>query len=298
MTSYSSATTALQQFPTEKYLDRTWCAARFRPRAADAHKGSFGTLAVIGGHAGMEGAVLVAARAALHAGCGKVFAAMASDHAPAFDPLQPELMLRSPTALLAGRGELGIGVWAIGCGMGRDDRARELTGQALSASALQPVVLDADALYWLAQDRQLLSGRQHDTILTPHPLEAARLLGVDVKDIQADRVGAACTIARTYSAVTVLKGAGTVVATPAGEWHINTSGNPGLASAGTGDVLTGVIAALLAQGMTAEDAACCGAWLHGAAADWLVERGCGPVGMTASDVVLAVRSVLNGLAAG
>lgn len=281
---------------TGQRVDRTWCAARIHPRTFDSHKGSFGTLGIIGGHESMEGAALLAARAALLAGCGKVFVGIASTRALAVDLLQPELMLRSPDQLVTHGDELGISAWAIGCGMGRDDDAHDILSRVLAETAGMPRIMDADALYWLSRDVYLATRVGGQTIMTPHPLEAARLLGIDVEQVQADRGQAACAIAARFDTVVVLKGAGTVVAEPSGQWSLNTSGNPGLASAGTGDVLTGIIGTLLAQGMATADAARCGVWIHGAAADLLVAEGHGPIGLTASEVVLGARRIINQLA--
>jgi len=157
-------------------------------------------------------------------------------------------------------------------------------------------VLDADALNLLARRVRLqraLQGRHDPVVLTPHPAEAARLLGSDTQAVQENRVAAAEELARRFRAFVALKGAGTVCAAPSGILHFNTTGNPGLASAGMGDVLTGMIAAFLAQGLDAGDALHLGVFLHGAAADALAERGVGPVGLTAGEVTDAARDLLN-----
>lgn len=157
-------------------------------------------------------------------------------------------------------------------------------------------MLDADALNLLAA-HPVLTGHLHKraapTLLTPHPLEAARLLGIDVGAVRADRLRAALTLAEKLNAVTVLKGCGSVIAAPAGHWYINTSGNPGMASAGMGDVLAGLAVALLAQGWEAEPAMLCAVHLHGVAADQLVEDGIGPSGLTANETIDAARRIFN-----
>ncbi|WP_217619179.1 ADP/ATP-dependent (S)-NAD(P)H-hydrate dehydratase, partial [Achromobacter sp. GbtcB20] len=140
-----------------------------------------------------------------------------------------------------------------------------------------------------------LARRQGETIVTPHPLEAARLLGIGAAEVQADRMKAARDLARRFNAVAVLKGSGTVIAAQEGCMALNPTGNPGLATGGTGDVLAGVCGALLAQGWPAWEAAVGAVWLHGAAADRLVEEGVGPIGMTAGELPAAIRKVLNGL---
>jgi hydroxyethylthiazole kinase-like uncharacterized protein yjeF len=161
-----------------------------------------------------------------------------------------------------------------------------------------PVVIDADGLNLVAasldlQDR--VARRQAGTVLTPHPLEAARLLGISAAEVQADRLGTARNLAKRLQAVVVLKGAGSVIARPEGDVVINPTGNPGLATGGSGDVLAGVCGALLAQGWPAWEAAIGAVWMHGAAADRLVESGIGPVGMTAGELPAAIRSVFNEL---
>jgi hydroxyethylthiazole kinase-like uncharacterized protein yjeF len=157
-------------------------------------------------------------------------------------------------------------------------------------------VLDADALNLLALHatlRDALSGRQAPTVLTPHPAEAARLLGVGTSDVQRDRIAAALKLAATHRCDVVLKGAGSVCASRDGRWSINRSGNPGMASAGMGDVLTGMLAALLARGVEARLALDAGVYLHGAAADVKLAEGCGPIGLTAGEVIDAARALVN-----
>jgi hydroxyethylthiazole kinase-like uncharacterized protein yjeF len=177
--------------------------------------------------------------------------------------------------------------------MGRSELAITRLGAALqTASAL---VLDADALHLLATDPTLRKSLKErgNAVLTPHPGEAAALLDCDAAQIQADRIASALHIADHYHAIVVLKGAGSIIATPEGRWFINASGNPGLSSAGMGDVLTGVIAALIAQGLPVEQATLLGVYLHGRAADELVADGIGPLGLKASEIALEVRNLLN-----
>jgi hydroxyethylthiazole kinase-like uncharacterized protein yjeF len=158
------------------------------------------------------------------------------------------------------------------------------------------LVIDADALNLIASDEALQAvcrARRTPTIMTPHPAEGARLSGQSVRSVQNDRVGAALALARRYQAITVLKGVGTVVGMPDGSFDINTSGNPGLASAGMGDVLSGIVGALLAQGADPVLATCAGVHLHGVAADRLYGRISGPIGLTASELVETAREILN-----
>ena len=259
-----------------------------KPRPRNSHKGSFGSVAVIGGAPGMAGAVLLAGRAALKLGAGRVYLGMLETLA--IDPLQPELMLRTPANALQ-----AASVLAIGPGLGQSMQAGELLAQVLEHDL--PRVIDADGLNLLAQSPHLqrkIAVSPALTLLTPHPAEAARLLDCTPADVQADRLAAALKLAQRLRAHVALKGCGTIVATPEGRWFINTTGNPGLASAGSGDVLTGMAAALLAQGWPGRDALLGAVHLHGAAADACVAQGQGPVGLTAGELVEPARALLNG----
>ena len=262
-----------------------------KPRARNSHKGDFGSAGIIGGDHGMVGAVLLAARAALKLGTGRVYAGLVARDAPLVDVFQPELMIRSADEVLKLDHLTCI---AVGPGLGTLPDAAYYLGWALE-SAL-PLVLDADALNLVAMDAGLaarLAPRKAATLLTPHPAEAARLLGVTTREIQVDRIKAATALAARHNALVALKGAGTICAIPTGEWHVNTSGNPGMASAGMGDVLTGMTAAFLAQGLEPRSALLAAVYLHGAAADALVARGIGPVGLTAGEVIDAARDMVN-----
>ncbi len=259
------------------------------PRQRDSNKGDFGSVGILGGAPGMTGAVLLAARAALHLGAGKVYAASLSKGLVA-DIVQPEIMLLDPSQLL----DTALTVLAVGPGLGRSEQARQLLEIALKNPAI--LVLDADALNLLATSpdlKNLTLARTSPTLLTPHPGEAARLLGCDTKTIQRDRPAAALQLAEKYCAWVVLKGAGSICTGPGKEWRINATGNPGLSSAGMGDVLTGMVAALLAQGLEPFAALQLAVYLHGAAADALLLQGIGPVGLTASEVLLEARKILN-----
>jgi ADP-dependent NAD(P)H-hydrate dehydratase / NAD(P)H-hydrate epimerase len=260
-------------------------------RPLNFHKGKAGSVGVLGGAYGMVGAAVLAGRAALKLGAGKVFLGLMTDHPPYLDYTQPELMLRAPRDLL----EAGlVTAFAVGPGMGTVKSAEQLLREVLDAGV--PLVLDADALNLIASSKTLqtrLPKRSAASVLTPHPAEAARLLGCATAAVQADRIKAALELAQRYQAITVLKGNGSIIASPDGAWLINTSGNPGMASAGMGDVLTGMIASLLAQGANARDATAAAVWLHGAAADSLAAQGQGPLGITASDVIDAARRVAN-----
>ncbi len=256
-------------------------------RRRNSHKGTFGSVAIIGGAPGMAGAALLAGRAALKLGAGRVYLGML-ERLPV-DSGQPELMLRTP--------EDAIGqatVIAIGPGLGQSIQAIELLAQVLDINL--PLVIDADALNLLTQGTLLqrkIAVRPAPTFLTPHPAEAARLLGCTTADIQADRLAAALELARRLHVHVALKGSGTLIAAPDGRWFINTTGNPGLASAGTGDVLTGMLAALVAQGWPALEALQGAVHMHGSAADVCVAAGQGPTGLTASEIIEPARHIMN-----
>jgi hydroxyethylthiazole kinase-like uncharacterized protein yjeF len=267
------------------------------PRNAEAHKGSCGSVAIIGGDESMVGAVLLAARAALFSGAGRVYVAMLSKNAPPVDLNHPEIMMRTPAALAHLK---QLDCVAIGPGLGQSIQAIELLISWLTEPIGQsmPMVLDADALNLIAEHAhlaELLKKRHAQTIITPHAGEAARLLGVSSEFVQDNRADAALNLAKKFNVVCVLKGAGSICAYPDGDYFVNTTGNPALASGGTGDVLTGLIAGLIAQGVKPGAAAKLGVFAHGLAADNLVARGIGPRGVTASEVLQEVRNVINQL---
>lgn len=260
------------------------------PRKLNSHKGSHGSVGVIGGAEHMAGAAILASRAALLLGTGRVYCGLLASQPLVLDAGQVELMLRD-----VGSVPNLSNVLAIGPGLGTASAVLAVLREVLHLP--QPMVLDADALNLVAahadlqmQLRQRLPGT---TVLTPHPGEAATLLGCGNAEVQADRIASALKLAREYRAVVVLKGCGSIIAMPDGRWFINHSGNPGMASAGMGDTLCGIIAALLAQAMDMEAAVLLGVYLHGTAADTLVAKGIGPVGLTASEVALAARELLN-----
>ncbi|MCG6876630.1 MAG: NAD(P)H-hydrate dehydratase, partial [Betaproteobacteria bacterium] len=278
------------QPPQGRLVDSALLAAPLVARPRNFHKGRAGSVVIIGGATGMVGAALLAGRAAIRLGAGKVFLGLLADSPPQVDIQQPELMLRDPDGLL--RQQLATAV-AVGPGMGSDANAQRLLAQSLAVQV--DLVVDADALNMIAAHAVLqsaLADRKAATLLTPHPAEAARLLGVDASAVQANRVNAACTLAGRFRCWTALKGNGTVIAAPDGRWWINTSGNPGMASAGMGDVLTGMIASLLAQGLETGPALLAGVYLHGAAADGAAAQGCGPIGLTAGELVDVARALL------
>lgn len=261
-------------------------------RHADAHKGTFGSLAIIGGDASMVGAVLLSARAALLSGTGRVYAACLSINAPSVDILHPEIMFRKPIDL-SNLAQLDCVV--IGPGLAQSQAAIELLEFWLSQNL--KILIDADALNLIAKHPHLnaiCKSRRAATVITPHAGEAARLLGVTSEDIQKNRTESAIKLAHALHTTCVLKGANTVVAHDE-SYFINTTGNVGLASGGTGDVLSGIIGSFLAQGLSGLDAAKLGVFVHGAAADALFAKGTGPAGLTASEVAIEARNVINHL---
>jgi hydroxyethylthiazole kinase-like uncharacterized protein yjeF len=268
-------------------LGRDDFSTALRPRPRNSHKGSHGSLAVIGGASGMTGAALLTARAGLQLGAGRVFVGLL--HPWTVDPVQPELMLRTPQDALAHATAV-----VAGPGMGTSDDAFEAIRRLTSADL--PLVLDADALNLIAQHPvlgNLIARRTLPAILTPHPAEAARLLGQTTAEVQSDRITSTLELARRFHACIALKGCGTVLATPDGRWRINTTGNAALASGGSGDVLAGLVGALLAQGAAPWAAVCAAVHLHGQAADDLVAAEQGPVGLTASELIPAARNRWN-----
>jgi len=265
-----------------------------KARAPESNKGSFGSVAVIGGDTSMVGAIMLATRAAQLCGAGKVFATSISNNPLSVDTLHPEIMYRTPQALAELMPTLSCVV--IGPGLGQTPTAIAALEFWLPQSI--PLLLDADALNLIAKHthlQALVTHRRAETIITPHPGEAARLLNIAVDSVQQSRAECALMLARNLQVICVLKGAGTICSNQQGTLFINTTGNPGLASAGTGDVLSGIIASLVAQGLPCLEAAKMGVFVHGAAADALVARGIGPIGLTASEVAQEARNILNQL---
>jgi NAD(P)H-hydrate epimerase len=257
-------------------------------RRGNVNKANYGHVLAIGGDLGMGGAVRLAAEAALRSGAGLVSVATRGAHVPALLAGRPELMVRGveEAASIDDLVERAT-VVAVGPGLGRATWGAWLFEAALGAQ--RPLVVDADALNLLALSPQKL----RDAVLTPHPGEAARLLGTDTASVQADRFASARALARKYDAIVVLKGAGSLVAAPDGRVAVCPWGNAGMASGGMGDVLTGVIAAMRAQGLSAWDAACAGAALHARAGD--VAAGDAPRGLLASDLFVPLRTLGNGI---
>jgi ADP-dependent NAD(P)H-hydrate dehydratase / NAD(P)H-hydrate epimerase len=261
-----------------------------KPRPRNFHKGMAGSLAILGGASGMTGAALLAGRAALRLGAGRVYVGLLEEHAPQVDSAALELMLRHADDALG----QDLDALVAGPGLGRSERAEALVGAVLASDI--PCVLDADGLNLLAGNadlRKACARRSAQTLLTPHPAEAARLLNATVAEVQADRLAAARRLSSELKAHVVLKGNGSVIVARDGHWFVNRSGNAGMASAGTGDVLAGILGALLAQRLSGESALVLGVHLHGAAADECVSSGRGPVGLTAGELLDPARRLWN-----
>jgi ADP-dependent NAD(P)H-hydrate dehydratase / NAD(P)H-hydrate epimerase len=256
-----------------------------RPRRRNTHKGSFGDVWIVGGGAGTVGAVLLAARAALRLGAGRVFADCIGAPDLRLDPIQPELMFRTLDDLQQ------ADAIVVGCGLGQEPASAAALERVLQARA-RVLVADADALNLIARDaslRRAFTATSCVRVITPHPLEAARLLGRDVAAVQADRVASARELAATTGATAVLKGAGSLIADPAGSVWINASGSPALATPGSGDALSGMIGALAAQGDDPLAAVLAAVWLHGAAGD---EHGADS-GLAAGEIAALAARVLQ-----
>ncbi|WP_158883615.1 NAD(P)H-hydrate dehydratase [Rhodanobacter sp. L36] len=260
------------------------------PRARYANKGNNGHVLVIGGDHGMAGAARLAGESALRVGAGLVSVATRASHIASMNAARPELMAHAVEDASALESMLKRAtVLALGPGLGDSAWSKALWSMALDAS--KSLVLDADGLNLLAKNPRVFSS---PTVLTPHPGEAARLLGKKTVDIEKDRFAAARELAKKYSAVVVLKGSGSLIADPNGRLDVCPWGNPGMASGGMGDLLTGVVAALLAQGCPPWEAACLGVSLHARAGDVAARNG--ERGLLASDLLAPLRVLVNGVA--
>jgi hydroxyethylthiazole kinase-like uncharacterized protein yjeF len=281
-------------------------------RLPDTNKAHSGKVLCIGGAIGMAGALLLTAKSALHSGAGYAMLCMLDSHSAHALAGQPELMIESaqmnnladdPTLYLQ---RIQPNVIAIGPGLGSSLLAKAWLGAVLrdyaAISSLGAIVFDADALNVIAADEGLGAALQNcrlPCILTPHPGEAARLLHSSSAEVQADRIASLTALVAWSKHIVILKGQHTLLGSPSEETRVCHRGNPGLAVGGTGDVLTGLIASLLAQGMdkklTPWEAACLGVEVHALAADRLLAKLGGPIGITPSELILEIRQVLNDL---
>lgn len=297
--------------PEELYAEITtevtgahWVAARLPARPPDGHKGTFGSVLVIAGSPGFTGAAAMAGESALRAGAGLCTVAVPSSLWNIVAAKLTEVM----TAGLAENESRSLSDHAVedalklaerasavvlGCGIGTHPDTCAFVGRFVR-SEVRKMVLDADALNCLAGDTTVLEGEHSELVLTPHPGEMARLIGTTSDEVQSNRMEVAINAASRFHSVVVLKGARTIVADPSGRVLINPTGNSGMATGGTGDVLAGAIGALLAQGLSPLDAAVCGVYVHGVAGD-IVASEIGQAGMIAGDVLRALPLALKGL---
>jgi NAD(P)H-hydrate epimerase len=271
-------------------------------RKADAHKGSFGHLMIVAGSPGKAGAAVMAARAAVRSGAGLVSVAAPNGLVPIIQSQIAEAMcIPSAESIEA---TLGMGAEEelvkaaapmSACAIGPGLSTHHETVQSVRNLAQRltiPMVIDADGLNAFAGHTELFKRIKAPVILTPHPGEMGRLIGKPTVDVQKDRINIAAAFADAHKVILVLKGAHTIVALPGGGIYVNTTGNPGMASGGTGDVLTGMIGSLLAQGYSAADAACLGVYLHGMAGDMAAGEK-GEAGMIAGDVIEKIPEAIK-----
>lgn len=274
MTKYSTVGDISPINITEEYV-----RARLPERPADANKGTFGTAGLIAGSYGMAGAAILSARAAIRSGVGIAKLIIPECIYAVAAPAVPEAVFKflpqkdgkfdgtaADTPKLLNEVTDGCRAVMLGCGIGTSEGTRALVKAVLN-TVKKPLVLDADGINAAVDCIDLIRKRRADTVITPHPGEAARLLGVTAAEIQSSRQAAAREIAEMTQAVTLLKGQNTLIAVPHGDMYICRKGNSGMATAGSGDVLSGIITALICQGLSAEHAAVCGAYIHACAGD-------------------------------
>ncbi|HUE90369.1 MAG TPA: NAD(P)H-hydrate dehydratase [Vicinamibacterales bacterium] len=291
--------------PRVELLTREQIRALISPRAADVHKGDFGRVLIVAGSRGKTGAAILAAQGALKSGAGLVTIATPRSVLPIVAAHAPEYMTEALDETVDGTVHfaaaeyvlgLPVDVIALGPGLGRGEGVTTFVRELIDKSET-PLVLDADALNAFADEPSALAGREgRDVIITPHPGEMARLVGCTIDDVQADRLGIARDFATAHKLYVVLKGYRTLIATPDGKVFVNPTGSPGMASGGTGDVLTGMLAAWLAQLLDAEAACRLAVYLHGAAGE-LADADQGEVSMTAVDLVQQISEAVLELTA-
>ncbi|WP_051283954.1 bifunctional ADP-dependent NAD(P)H-hydrate dehydratase/NAD(P)H-hydrate epimerase [Desulforegula conservatrix] len=295
----SESLAPIHELVTEKYV-----SGLFKKRHPETHKGTNGHVLVAGGSPGKSGAPIMTAVAALRTGAGLVTLALPLSLRPFAEISSFEIMTEAipetAEGCIANISESyldnvlnGKQVMAVGPGMDEGPETKEFLSQIIKTAEI-PLVIDAGALNIIARNPDILRTLKTPAILTPHPGEMARLAKKTTSEIQEDRINVASSFAREYGIYLVLKGAGTVIASPDGRIMINRTGNPGLATAGTGDVLTGIIAGLVAQGLKPLDAAAAGVYIHGKTAD-RVAASMGPFGFIATDIISAIPSCIAGL---
>jgi NAD(P)H-hydrate epimerase len=273
-------------------IDKPFCRRWLLPRNKESHKGDYGHLLMLAGSPAMPGAAILAAKAALKTGAGKVSAVLPKECHTMLIGQVPEAMLlpveENNDGLMNAKEIKKFSAFEansvlIGPGLGRSEDAMQLVRDLLPVLS-KPTVLDADALFAVCGYQTLLKEFSAPLVITPHPGEFAKLLGVNINEVQKDRLTAAEEFAKKWNVVVVLKGAGTIIATPEGRSFVNIAGNPGMATAGSGDVLSGMIATLLAQGLPPAAAAACAVWLHGRAGD-IAAANLSEAGIVAGDII-------------
>lgn len=283
-------------------LDRGSAWGVFHPREAGAHKGDFGHLMIVAGSPGKAGAAVMSARSALRTGAGLASVATPSSLVPIIQSQIAEAMCIPSAESIEGtlgtgseeellKASMGMSACAIGPGLSSHHETIQVVRNLIQRMTI-PLVIDADGLNAVAGSTDILKRAKAPVILTPHPGEMGRLLGVSSIEVQKDRIGIASDFSEKYKVILVLKGAGTVVACPDGRLFINSTGNPGMATGGTGDALTGMIGSLLAQGYPATQAACLGVYLHGLAGD-LAAQEKGETGMITGDLIEKIPEAIK-----
>jgi ADP-dependent NAD(P)H-hydrate dehydratase / NAD(P)H-hydrate epimerase len=268
-------------------------------RKRSSHKGTHGKLLVVGGSRPMTGAITLTAKAALRSGAGLLTMAVPDDIYSVVANRVPEAMYYpcpSRDGSFSGTVDvsvLDIDAIAIGPGLGRTDGVRDLVSAIVQQQV--PIVIDADALFFWDEYAALIRERKAVTVVTPHPGEMARMLDLSIKEVENDRFGVSKRLATEYGIYVVLKGPFTIVTTPDGSQYVNTTGNPALAKGGSGDVLTGIVSAFLLQHQSAQEAISNAVWVHGKAADMLVENGHSQWDVLAGDMIDGISSVLSHL---
>lgn len=260
-------------------------------RKKDSNKGDYGKVLIIAGSDGMLGAGILCSRAALRAGAGLVYLGCEKNNADILNISTPEVIVTSDLDISSIKKQR-FDVIAIGPGIGLNKK--DLVKKIITSDIEAAMVLDADALNSISDDPSILRKRKFPVVVTPHPGEMSRLTKLSVAQIQSDRASCASEFSRNYGTVTVLKGMNTVTASPSGEFMINPTGNPGMAAAGMGDVLTGIIVSLLGQKINAFHAAVCGTFIHGTAGD-VVSSLKGETGIMASDIIESIPFVIQSL---
>jgi hydroxyethylthiazole kinase-like uncharacterized protein yjeF len=290
---FHTAFGGIKKMKNSSLITQAYVNTFIRRREKDIHKGDCGRILIFAGSKGMTGAAVLCARAALRAGAGLVRVSVPEELFPVLQIGIPEATCITRERLLEDLSQYSA--IAIGPGLG-DERENGILIRKILETTDKPVIIDADGLNLMQDDLDMMKNAKSKLIITPHPGEAARLLKRKTSAINGDRLGSATELAAATGAVTVLKGAGSVVATPEGKTYINTTGNPGMATGGSGDVLTGAVAAFAGQGLDIEAAAAAGVFLHGMAGDMAKDR-MGEYGLIASDIAdmiaLAIKKTLD-----